>query len=379
MSNRFIRKRVLFVINSLAGGGAERVLLELIGASHRFANDYDFSLALLDDEKREYTPPKWLKIHQLDSRRGLIRSTRELHRLLRTLRPDVSLSFLTRANFASVVGARMLGHRAIISERVNTSGHFLRGPSAAVSKLLVRLIYPAADKVIAVSEGIAEDLVTNFKVPRDKLLTIPNPVDMNRIIAASAEISERKFDYPFAVAVSRLTNTKNVMLLVEALATSGLALPLVILGQGPEYETIQNRVHALGLNQQVQMLGFVPNPYPIMASATCYLSGSNAEGFPNGLVEALALGKSVVATNCPSGPSEILFNRRREEITGLHVGDIGILVPQNDIKAMANAIRLAVDEERVVASTIAGPRRASDFGVETATNQYWQAIESVVK
>jgi len=379
MSNHFVRKRVLFVINSLAGGGAERVLLELIGASRRFVKDYDISLALLDDEKREYAAPEWLKIHQLDSRGGLIRSAIELHRLLRTLRPDVVLSFLTRANFASVAGARMLGHRAIISERVNTSGHFSRGPSAAVSKLLVRLIYPSADKVIAVSEGIAQDLVANFGVPTEKILTIPNPVNMNKIIAASREICERKFEYPFAVAVSRLTKTKNVMLLVEALAASGLALPLVILGQGPEYETIQRRINALGLNQQVHMLGFVTNPYPIIASATCYLSGSNAEGFPNGLVEALALGRSVVATNCPSGPSEILFKRRREEITGVNAGDVGILVPQNDIEAMANAIRLAVHNERIAASAVAGPRRAGDFSIESATDRYWRAIESVVK
>ncbi|WP_070156327.1 glycosyltransferase [Sphingobium phenoxybenzoativorans] len=375
MASKLPRKRILFVINSLAGGGAERVLLELIGASRQFLSDYDISLALLDDEAKEYTPPPWLHIHQLNGRFKLIQSIRELLKLARAERPDLTLSFLTRANIASVAVARMLGHKAIISERVNTSGHFAHGIAARLSKAMVRTIYPHADRIIAVSDGIAEDLERNFSVPGSRLVTIPNPVDSDRINLAAAEEMTLPVDGPYIVAVSRLSKNKNVILLTDALAASGLKLPLVILGQGPEHDEIKARAKTLGVEDRIVLAGFAANPYPVMRAASCYVSASNAEGFPNGLVEALALGLPVVATNCPSGPSEILAKARREEIDGIHIGENGILVPQNDALGVAEGLRLALEPERARALAIAGPRRAGDYSLNAARDLYWKVIE----
>lgn len=372
------RQRVLFIINSLAGGGAERVLLSLLANSRDMVEEFDFSLALLDQQQRDYAPPEGLPIHQLDSRFRLIRSISQLNRLAAAVRPDLTVSFLNRANVASVIVARRLGHRAVISERVNTSGHLAPSLSGTIAKAIVRRTYPKADHVIAVSQGIADDLTANFGVDPARTSTISNPVDAAAIQRAGAEPVAPPVAGPYAVAVSRLTRNKNAILLVDALAASGLDLSLVILGQGPEREAIRARAAELGLAERVVMPGFVANPYPIVRQAACYLSASNSEGFPNGLVEALALGVPVAATNCPSGPSEILAGLRREEVTGLYAGAYGLLVPPNDQNAMAEAIRRVSSPGTAAALALAGPIRVAEYGPDRAKMAYWDIIRRVI-
>jgi N-acetylgalactosamine-N,N'-diacetylbacillosaminyl-diphospho-undecaprenol 4-alpha-N-acetylgalactosaminyltransferase len=370
--------RVLFVINSLAGGGAERVMLALLAASRDMLGAFDFSLALLDDEPRSYTPPDWLRIHQLDSRFKLGRSLSGLRALAAVEKPDLTLSFLTRSNLSTVALAKLRGHKAVISERANTSGHFKPGAGGKVAKAMIRIAYPRADHVVAVSQGIADDLIGNFGCDAKRVSTIANPVDAARICALGTEPSPLPVSGPYAVAVSRLTKSKNVGMLVEALAASDTGLSLVILGQGAEREAILARVAELGLQDRVIMPGFLSNPYPVVRGAACYLSASNGEGFPNGLVEALALGVPAVATNCPSGPSEILAEKRREDVPGPLAGPFGMLVPQNDVAAMADAIRTIVAPERAAAFALAGPKRAADFSVESSRDQYWNVIRTLL-
>ncbi len=372
------RSKILFVINSLEGGGAERVLLELLAASRDRTADHDISLALLDHAPHAYAVPDWLAIHSLDSRSSLHRSYFELARLIRRERPALTLSFLTRSNVVAVGAARRFGHHAIISERVNTSSHLSGGMGAFVSRQLVRASYPRADRVIAVSDGIADDLRRNFAVPADKLVTIANPVNFERVRAAAAETVRLPVDGPFMVSVSRLSKNKNAILAVEALARSATDLSLVILGEGPERAAIAARASELGIAGRVILAGFVPNPYPILSAASCYVSGSNAEGFPNALVEALALGIPVIHTNCPSGPSEILADRARGDVQGIVETECGYLVPQDDSDAMASVMNLAALPERRAAMAAAGRRRASRYSVEAARDAYWRVIDETL-
>jgi N-acetylgalactosamine-N,N'-diacetylbacillosaminyl-diphospho-undecaprenol 4-alpha-N-acetylgalactosaminyltransferase len=369
---------VLFIINSLAGGGAERVLLSLLANSGDMVGEFDFSLALLDQEQRDYSPQEGLRVHQLDSRFKLSRSIFELRRLLAAERPDVTVAFLNRANVASVIAARLLGHRAVISERANTSSHLGSSLSGRVAKAIVRRVYPKADHVIAVSQGIAGDLIANFRVDPARMSTISNPVDAPAIQEAGAEPFDRPVNGPYAVAVSRLTKAKNPIMLVDALAASGSDLSLVILGQGPERDAIRARADELGLAERVVLPGFVANPYPIVRAATCYLSASNGEGFPNGLVEALALGVPAAVTNCASGPSEILADMRREDVPGLFAGQYGLLVPTNDKDAMAEAIRRVTLPDTAAALAAAGPLRAAQYGPDQAKALYWDVIRAVL-
>lgn len=373
------KPRILFVINSLAGGGAERVLMSLLSFSRDMLDDYDFSLCLLDQEKREYPAPEWLTVHQRDSRGSLIRSARTLDALVREERPDLILSFLTRANCASVIVARRHGLRSVISERVETSSHLAHGLSGWVARAIVRLAYPRADHVIAVSQGIADDLSAHYGVSRDHMSVIANPVDMARIGAEGDLPPAFALPDRFAVAVSRLTPTKNVMLVVDALARARIDLSLVILGQGPERDAIIARATALGIADRVILAGFCPNPYAIMKCASFFVSGSNAEGFPNGLVEALALGLPVVATNCASGPSEILADAPREAIDALTLAEFGILVPPNDVAALAVAMERVSDEQTRQRYVSVAQLRAAAYAPERAKRAYWRVVEDMLR
>jgi glycosyltransferase involved in cell wall biosynthesis len=368
------RPRILFVINSLAGGGAERVMLKLIEASRDRLAGVDCALVLLDNEPQAYTPPDWLTVVQLDGRFKLGRSLRELSGAIRIFRPDATLSFLTRSNMATVILSFRYGFKTVISERANTSGHFKPGLSGRLAKAMIRALYPRANHVVAPSQGIADDLAGVFGVGRDRESVIANPIDAPRIRQLAAEAFERPFPGPYAVVVSRLTPHKNVGLIIEALARSPYDLSLAVLGQGPELDRLKAKTEALGLRDRVRFLGFIANPYAVMRGADFYVSASNGEGFPNGLVEALTLSLPVVATNCPSGPSEILADAPREAIVGIHEGSYGLLVPQNDTEAMVEAfarIRTPGVSARYRASASS---RADAYGVGAAADAFWGVL-----
>lgn len=308
------RATILFVINSLAGGGAERVLTTILGASAPWRDRYDMHLALLDDEPRAYAVPEWITVTQLDARHRLGASIAQLRRLVGSLNPDAALAFLTRANVATAIAMAGRGRPWLISERVNTSAHLGSGPGAIAARAMVRFAYPRARHVIAVSDGVVDDLVENFGVARDRISAIANPVDHDAIAAQAAAPSSLAIDGDYVVAAGRLVPNKNFALLIDAFAASGLPHRLVIMGEGPERASLEAQIAANGLTDRVSLPGFVANPFAVLARARLFAMPSNAEGFPNGLIEAMACGLPVVATNCASGPSEILADLPRESV-----------------------------------------------------------------
>jgi glycosyltransferase involved in cell wall biosynthesis len=369
------RKKALFIINSLAGGGAERIMTTLLRASGARRARYDIALALLDREPAAYAVPDWVETIQLDCRGRLIPSVLAVRKLVSRLRPDVTLSFLTRANMASILGTAGTGTSCVISERVNTSAHFGTGPGALLSKLLLRAAYPSADHVIAVSEGVAQDLAKNFAVPQSRISVIANPVDHAAIMAMAAEPPVLSPEGEYIAAAGRLVPNKNFAMLIEAFARSGLPGSLVILGEGPMRPALEAKVRDLGLAGRVHLPGFVANPFAVLKHASLFALPSNAEGFPNGLVEAMACGLPVVAANCASGPAEILLNRHREAVHGIAHSPAGAVVPTNDALAFAEALRAVHDPERRVALGEAALQLTRQFSVERTTERYWQIIE----
>jgi N-acetylgalactosamine-N,N'-diacetylbacillosaminyl-diphospho-undecaprenol 4-alpha-N-acetylgalactosaminyltransferase len=365
---------ILFVINSLAGGGAERVMLTLLAGSQARMEHCPFGLALLDDEADAYAPPSWLPLTRLSTKGSMVRGLRSLLSLARRRRPRLMVSFLTRANVLCIVVGRLLGCKTVISERVNTSAH-LAGRHNRVSRLLVRATYPFAHRVIAVSNGVADDLVANFGVSRDRIVVIGNPVDLDNVVERGAEAVPLPCASPYIAAMGRLTSTKNMALLIDAYAASKVDVPLVIMGEGPERDALAAQIAVLGLSGRIHLAGFQNNPYAVLARAELYVSASNGEGFPNALVEAMALGRPVVVTNCASGPSEIMAGRARETVRETLKTPSGMLVPVNDVAALAKAIAETMADPRLrERQGQSGHEVAREYGVERAVSRYWSAF-----
>jgi len=369
--------RVAFVINSLAGGGAERVFCSLLEGLRGRLDECEAEVVLLDDEPSAYPPPDFLPVSTLNARGDFAASVAKLTGQLARFQPDVTLSFLSRANCANVIASRLCGHAAIISERVATADHFGAGPAGRLKRSIIRQIYRHADAVIAVSEGVRKGLIQHCRVPADRIEVISNPIDASRIRAQAAFAPPVALPDRFIVSVNRLIPNKNVPMQVDALACSGLPHDLVILGDGPERRAIETRAEALGIRGRVHLLGFAVNPFPVIARADIFVSTSNVEGFPNALAEAMALGVPCAATNCRSGPAEILADDPDLEISALYPAQYGVLSPIGDAGAFAEALRFLAQPHRRAEYAAAAAARAGVYQPELTVERYWRTIERV--
>lgn len=349
----------------------------LLRASQGELRDSSISLLLLDREASMYEVPPWIEVEQLDCRHSLLRSIWSVWRALRRSKPDLTVSFLTRANVSNIIAASILRIPAIVSERVNTSSHLGHGLGAALARFLVKATYRKARKVIAVSQGVADDLRASFGVPGYNVTVIANPIDLDEIRGQAESGAPIPMAGPYAVTMGRLMPNKNFGMLIEAFARSGIPGNLLILGDGPERASLTKKVEALGLSGRVVMPGFAANPFPTLRRADFFVSPSNAEGFPNSLLEAMSVGLPVISANCPSGPSEVLADLPREHVQpGVSFAQHGILVSPDDPAAMAEALRAMTDPERRRMYGERAPKRAADFGVARARDAYWAIIRA---
>lgn len=265
-----------------------------------------------------------------------------LIRYLRRHRPAALLAAKDRAGRVAVIARRLSGIRVRVGIRFGqTLSASLRHKSRLKrwSRYLpARLLFPMADELITVSRGVADDMAEVTGIPRERFRCIANPTVTERILPLSrAPIDEpwlHNATAPVVVAAGRLTAQKDFPNLLRAFAavSSSRDARLIILGEGPDRAQLEALIEDLDLTGRVKLPGFVTNPYPYMAGADLFVLSSRWEGSPNVLVEALAIGTPVVATDCPSGPREILRD-----------GSYGALVPVGDPLALAQAIGETLD------------------------------------
>ncbi|NLO89188.1 MAG: glycosyltransferase, partial [Clostridia bacterium] len=189
--------------------------------------------------------------------------------------------------------------------------------------------------VVAVSQGVADDLVKTTGLMRELIKVIYNPIVTPELLEKAKEsIGHPWFkpgQPPVILSAGRLTAAKDFPTLIHAFARvrAERLARLMILGEGEERPNLESLVRELGLESDVSMPEFVENPYAYMARAAVFVLSSAWEGFGNVLVEAMAVGTPVVSTDCPSGPAEILEG-----------GKWGKLVPVGDVEKLAKALKI---------------------------------------
>ncbi len=324
----------------LRGGGAERVMVTLANEFYNSNIDVEF---ILINRRGEYFKDvsKGISVTSLDAPKTpgyhAFGAVPGLTRYLRKQTPDVLLSALTRANLVAVIAAELARSdtRLVLSERNNLSTRISKGSDLRMHVVpkLIRLLYPQADAITAVSDGVAEDLAKTAGLPRGSITVIPNPSVTDTVLEKQTEPVDHPWfstdGPPIVLAVGSLTEQKDFPTLIRAFdrLRNGQPMRLVILGEGPQRAEIEELVASLDLKSDVDLPGFVDNPFKYMAAADVFVLSSAWEGLPNVLIEAIACGTPVVATDCPSGPREILED-----------GKHGPLIPVGDDKAMAAAI-----------------------------------------
>lgn len=383
-------------IDSLTGGGAERVMARLVHGMD--PNEYDVRIALtlgsenvqelpdhvvvvdlartvrrqyvpsmeviaargaaalayvLTGDRTEGPPPLWRELADFRMSAVLLG-----HQVLEW-QPDCVLTFLSNSNLLGLLARAWYGFSTpvICSDHSLLSVDLKHMRRPALRRFLTRHHYPHAARHIAVADEVGLDLVEQFGVDPNLVVTIPNGVDLERLRAlAAAPVSDEAIlgdpGELRIVSVGRLAKVKGYDILLQALALIPHApWRLLVIGEGEEEMALRDLASALGIAHRVRFMGWQPNPYAWMARADLFVLASRWEAMPLVLLEALALELPIVATACPGGATSVLGG-----------GRYGRLVPAEDVRALSGAIMELAEGEslreqfRVVAS-----RRARDY------------------
>lgn len=374
--NRDERKSVALVMPSFQGGGVERIVVRT--ALELIKQGFNVEIVVASDRGPfRKSVPDHVSVVNLNVPLGsgrLILAVWPLARYLRNRHPSVLWSSMTEMNIVSLVAKLVAGVDGwlIVSEHNTLSVRVNNRLRRRILALLARLLYPRADRIHAVSKGVANDLASVTGLDRTQVKVIGNPVVTPEILREAAEPLTHPWfatsDVPVVLAVGRLVPAKDFGSLIMAFSevVRQCRARLVILGEGPERRRLEGLVRSLKLEQVVEMPGFVLNPYRYMTRATVFVLSSRWEGLPTVLIEAMALGIPVVATDCPSGPAEILEG-----------GRWGKLVPVGSVTMLASGI-LQVLRERAPERIEGARERASQFGVQAVVERYVQVLFPIV-
>jgi glycosyltransferase involved in cell wall biosynthesis len=359
--------RVSIFLPSLAGGGAERAISTLAGGLA--ARGAEVCL-VLGQARGPYLGDVDARVRIVDLHRtSLPAALPALVRHLRDERPDALLAAMSHANVVAALAHRLARSKArlVLSERVHVSSLFLgyRGWRMRLTRTLMRLTYPWAERMVTVSDGVAQDLLLHVPLAPSRVLAIPNPVVDEalhaRAAAAPAHAWLASRDVPVLLGVGRLNAQKDFATLIAAFASLRRTRPLrlLILGEGEERGALLEQARSLGVAGDVALPGFDANPFAAMRACSAFVLSSRYEGLPGVLIQAMACGARVVSTDCPSGPSEVLQG-----------GRWGRLVPVGDSAAMAAAIAATLDDPAPPDARL----RAADYTAPLAVQRYAEVL-----
>jgi len=325
--------RLALVISSLSLGGAERVMS--IMANYWAERGWPISLITLDVAANDFYSlhaavqrvalgVSGVSATPVEAIRSNARRVARLRQTIRTIRPDAIISFLAPTTMLTVLAARREGVPVIVSDRTDPTQYRL----GRFWSWVRRMVYPHASAVVVQTPEVKR--WAERVVPADIVHTIPNPVVATRRRESTAAHAAQKGSAYQIVAMGRLHSDKGFDDLIQAFARANgrqKGWRLVVLGEGPERQRLEALADTLGVADSVSLPGRVQEPDIILRQSDLFVLSSRYEGFPNALLEAMAVGLPVIAADCPSGPRHIVRH-----------GIDGLLVPPGDIDAMARAM-----------------------------------------
>jgi len=328
--------KLLFLSGDLGGGGAERRLISLmnyfVGHGYQVAiilfKKTGSYLELLDNRVEISTLPK---IRYITTFVRVICASK----ILTSWNPDLIFSNLAGSNKIAILANLLLFNRfKIIISIVNN-------PVAYRKTFLLKILYKLPMTIITNSKGLMQAVITKWHINPDKIVTVYNGIDIERISRlASDEIKADKAytreNIPSICAVGSLSRQKGYDVLLKAfdLVLKTRDGKLLIVGDGQLRSALEQKAHKLGIIDKVYFLGFKKNPFKWIKNANVFVLASYYEGFPNVIVEAMACGTPIIATRAPFGPEEIIED-----------GKTGLLIPVGDHKLLADKIISVFDNK----------------------------------
>lgn len=372
--------KISFLIPVLKGGGAERNIINLVTNLDR--DKYHVSIIagnIAEDFKDIFVSD--ISIINLHCR-NIINLFFKLKKHLLINKPEILVSALPHINTLSLMAKSFfkINTKIVLTEHTTFSllsstarSFFRRFIAKFILPLLMRIFYPKAQAIICVSEGVKEDLSSVVGSLRT-MRVIYNPVVDENIYLLAKESLERDgqiFDKKVSIiiAVGRLVKAKDYPNLFKAfkIVKDNIEVHLVILGEGPEEKSLKKLSFDLGISSNISFLGFKKNPYKYMANSSVFVLSSSREGFGNVIVEAMACGVPVIATDCKSGPKEIIENNIN-----------GILVSQKDESALADAIlKVLKDSDLAKKLSVQGRKRAEYFSIKKSATSYSDVFQQI--
>ncbi len=376
-----VNKKLMFVIPSLQGGGAEKVASIIL---KEFSSSGIDVVLVLFSKEYIYEISEQVKVKYLDIKPNknfiyviykFFYIIFKLSRIIKKEKPYRILSFLDYTNIVVILSSFLSLHmtKVIISVRTSPTLYLYEYSKTFwnnVITVFVKLFYNKADMIITVSEYSKKDLIENYGIEREKIVIIYNPVDINRIYALSEEeVSHTWFNdnIPVIISVGRLSKEKGIEYLLRAIAIvkETISARLLIVGDGEEKNYLKDISSKLGIDRDVYFAGFKKNPYKFMKRSTVFVLPSLCEGFPNALIEAMTCGVPVISTIYNPSTSEIIKNEKD-----------GLLVPVKDEKAIADAIlRLLNDEELRVTLSKGAREKVENFYVGKIMDRYKSVLD----
>ena len=312
-------KKIAIIISELELGGGQRVAINLANA---LAKDNQVSIVVFQDDEVHYEAPGDLINLDCPEASNFIgrvlnvfKRAKKLKQLIEKEKFDCVYGFMETANFPT----------AMVCEDAALSVHCNTRELSFSESFLLRMTYHRVKNVIAVSDDVADILRTDYGLKN--VSRIYNPIDVEDVKVQVDKPYEHS--KPYIVALGRFHEVKRYDLLIDAYAKSKMSkdCDLIIVGDGELRDSLENQVNSLRLHEKVHFAGTQSNPFPYLAGAEFLTLSSRTEAFPMVLIEALALECPVVATDCPTGPREIV--RHNEN---------GLLVGNEDVDAFSDAI-----------------------------------------